>query len=63
MSYHISVFVRFDPCALREHDFQPATFGLANLVSLESCARCGTGRYPRFECVSINRETNCWGQA
>jgi len=66
MSYHISIFVRFDPCSLREHEFKCDDFGIGALARVETCPKCGTWRYqPRAEqaYIGINRETSCWGQA
>jgi hypothetical protein len=62
-AYNIRVAVRFDPCALQNHDFRPETFGLAALAQIEKCDRCGALRYPRFDIGGIDRSPSAWGHA
>jgi hypothetical protein len=61
--YRITVEVRFDPCALQPHDFHLETFGLAALTMVETCARCGAVKYPRFEIGGIDRSPTAWWNA
>ena len=64
MNYDMKIYVHFDPCSLREHDFIPYDFGLATLTKLEVCSRCGAGRYPRFDYNGINlNASSIWGNA
>lgn len=43
----MDVRVTFDPCSLREHDWQMCPVGFQGLLfGAETCSRCGETRYP-----------------